>query len=94
MTNKYEIFTVQTDGGSKNTAIDTLLSYPNSSTKTDRYRVLVKHKDQSLWAGVVNDELTNACSEMTAAQRGAYYDDSDLKTPTYLNDNNWFELLI
>ena len=91
MTNQYEIFTVEADGDTKDTAINTLLGYPDPSIKTDRYRILIKHYTQNLWAGVVNDQLTNACSSMTPAQRAVYYNDSDLKTYQYLVDNSWFK---
>ena len=87
---QYEIFTVEADGITKNDSIDSLFGYPNVGTKTDRYRILIKKYDEDLWAGIVNTNLTDACSEMTPAERAVYYDDSDLKNDQYLIDNNWF----
>ena len=87
---QYEIFTVESDGTTKNAAIDTLFGYPNAETKTDRYRVLIKKYNANLWAGIVNTNLTDACSQMSPADRAQYYNDSDLKNDQYLIDNGWF----
>lgn len=88
---KFEIFTVEQDGLTKNSSINTLLGYPDEETKTERYRELIKKYNQSEWAGVVDDDLVNACASMTPSERAVYYDDSDLKTYQWLIDNNWFE---
>lgn len=87
---QYEIFTLEADGITKNGNIDTLFGYPNATTKTDQYRILIKKYDENLWAGVVDTTLTDACSAMTPTDRANYYDDSDLKNDQYLIVNNWF----
>jgi len=91
-THLLEIFVLEADGLAKNTSINTLLGYPNLETKTMRYRNLIKHKDQALWAGAINDELINACEGMGASEKANYYNDSDLKDYQYLLDNNWLDL--
>ncbi len=87
----YEIFTAEADGDTKNGVIDTTFGLPNTSIKTTFFRKLFKHKDQDLWAGLVDDEVTNACSSMTPEDRALNYDDSDLKTYQNLVDDGWFE---
>ena len=90
MANLYEIFRAEEEGLTKNAAIDTLFGYPNLKTKTERYRILIKHPDENLWAGIIDDDLINACSKMTTEQQVVYYDNSDLKDHQYLQDNDWF----
>jgi len=88
--NQYEIFTTEGALNTKSTAIDILLGYPNAATKTDRYRDVLKHDILSSWAGVVDQNLVDACASMTPTDRLQYYDDTDLKDRQYLIDNGWF----
>lgn len=89
---KYEIFTDLIVLNTKTAWIDLLYGYPNVETKTTTYRNAIKHKDEDLWAGAVDEKLINACSGMSAEDRLQYYDDSDLKDNQYFLDNNWFDL--
>ena len=90
MPNQYEIFSTETAGNTKTSAINTLFGYPNSVTKTDNYRKLIKKYNVSSWAGPVDQRLIDACAEMTPGARLLYYDYSDLKSEQYLIDNNWY----
>ena len=92
MTKQFEIFSTQSALTTKNTAINTLLGYPNEETDTERYRDNGKweHPTSGLWAGIVGDALVGACSKMTHEERLPYYDDSDLKSYEWMKDNGWF----
>jgi hypothetical protein len=89
--NKYEIFTSLEDIEIKDNAINQLLGYPNPETHTTQYRLPFKHDTEDLWAGVVDDELVNACSTMTEEERGQYYDADNLVDRAYLEANHWFD---
>lgn len=92
----YEIFNNNTELEIKNHAIDQLLGYPDIETETYRYRPYdkIQKYEGTQWAGIVDNNLINACAEMTPEERLQYYDDSDLKSPQWLKDNNWFPPLI
>lgn len=87
---QYEIFTIKNNGDTKSAAIDDLMGYPTPNGKTERYRDLIKHNTQDLWAGIITDKLVHICSSMTSEQRAFMYDELDLKDTEYLKDNNWF----
>ena len=88
--NQYEIFNSESDLNTKSVAIDVLLGYPNLETKTLKYRNTFKHKNQTLWAGVVDQTLVDVCQSMTSEECVTYYDNTDLKDHKYLKDNGWF----
>lgn len=88
---EFEIFDIENDGNVKTNNINTLLGYPNVTTGTTSYRTLIKKYNADQWAGAVTDELVNACSDMSYEEKLQYYDDSDLKSMQWLNDNDWFE---
>lgn len=94
MTVLYEIFAIKSEGETKNDAIDNLLGYPKPKYLTYDYRKddegYFKHYTEELWAGIVEDELTDACDGMTHEQKLPYYNDSDLKDGQYLIDNGWY----
>lgn len=90
MPNQYEIFGTEEAGNTKTSAIDTLLGYPNSPTKTDNYRGLIKKYNVSSWVGDVDQRLINACASMTPSDRLLHYQDSDLKDYQWMVDNGWF----
>lgn len=86
----YEISQSESNLITKNKLINTLLGYPNTKTKTERYRKIIKHKDQDLWAGVVEESLVRACESMTPEERFLYYNEAKFQTYQYLKDNDWF----
>jgi len=90
MVKKFEIFSTEVDLNTKSSAIDVLLGYPNTPNKTTMYRCGLEKYQSTDWVGCVDDNLVDACASMTPAQRLQYYDDSDLKTPQWLVDNNWY----
>lgn len=91
MTKLFEIFTTESPLTTKSTAIDTLYGYPNDVTKTEEYRIGEEKYQGTDWCGCVDDILQSTCEPMTPEQRAVYYDDSDLKSMEWLNDNNWFD---
>jgi len=88
--NKFEIFTTEEALIIKNNAIDSLFTYPSQKNKTFKYRNIIKHKDQDLYAGIVGPKLINKCAHMTPEERAVYYDSDKLVEKQYLEDNGWF----
>ena len=90
---EYEIFTTIEAANAKNTAIDTVLyNYPNTQKATTAYRDLIKKYDENLWAGMVGDDLKNACSTMPPAEKIDYFDEPNLVPFQELIDGGWFAL--
>lgn len=91
----FQIFSNATEMDKTNKSINELLGYLNP--EKNRYRPdsnmegITKHYEKDLWAAVVSDELTEACTKMAPAEKLKYYDDSDLKTYQWLVENNWYK---
>ncbi len=90
MSTGYQIFSLETDFDTKSTAIDGLFGFPTASGDTICYREKIKSDSEELWAGVVKQDLVDACASMTPSERLVFYDDSDLKDAAYLDANGWF----
>ena len=86
----FQIFLTQAEMDEKTDNINVLLGYPNAQTKTETYRDGDQKYEGTSWAAAVNNDLIEACAAMTSQQRADYYDDSDLKTPQWLENNNWW----
>lgn len=84
----YQIFNTENDFDTKTNSINVLLSIPGPG-RLD-YREKIKHFTQALWAGTVHQDLVDSCASMTPSERLSYYDEFNLKTPQYLDDNGWF----
>ena len=84
----YQIFNTEVEFDTHETSINTLLGIPSLGCTT--YREKIKHYTLNQWAGTVTHLLVDACASMTPEERLVYYDDANLKTPQYLNDNGWF----
>lgn len=87
----YEIFETEKEGDTKTDNINTLLGYPRTKTDTDTYRVLLKKYEADEWAGVVTNELVNACEGMSYDKKLQYYDEKNLKSIQWLIDDKWFK---
>ena len=90
MTALFQIFITESELDTKTANINVLLGYPDPETHTTTYREGFQKYEGTEWAGTVKDDLVEACSGMTPAERLEYYDDSDLKTYQWLSDNDWF----
>ena len=90
-TKLFEIFEDQKDLKVKNALINALFGYPNGKG-TLMYREDDRRKkfEGTQYAGIVDSSLIEACKDMTPEMRLNYYDDSDLKTPEWLTENNWY----
>ena len=88
MNKEFQIFETEQSLIDTNVLINSLLCYPTENT--EKYRDNFEHPTSGLWAGVVDDELITACSEMTQEERLEYYDADNLKAYSWMEDNGWF----
>jgi hypothetical protein len=84
---KYEIFGTEQEGIEKTNKINTLLGYPKGLTL--RYRKVFSGEEITLYAGAIDQLLIDACLNMTPDERILYYNDTDLKTYQYMEDNGF-----
>ena len=84
----YQIFNTEVEFDTHETSINTLLNIPQLGCTT--YREKIKHLTLNEWAGTVTQLLVDACASMTPSERLVYYDENNLVTGQYLDDNGWF----
>jgi len=84
----YQIFLLEQEWDDHETRIKTLLNIPQRGCCG--YREKLKSYTEEKWCGTVTQMLVDVCASMSPAERLLYYDENNLVTPEYLNENGWF----